>query len=226
MAFALCVPTFFILFSTTVSIVLSQSEEDLRLVKTDVIPPSMNYLGRLDIFWKGKWSTVCGLNRGGAQAACRQLKFSDFSTTIPYSQINQSYVPRADDDMPIAIRNTNYCVYEIPDGLNHILRCGYTTDTAGCSHDNDMVLECRPVSVWAYKSQVRLVSGDYPSSGTLEIYYNGTWGNVCSSKFDQNAANSACRQMGYTNAKAFTTTATKSSERVWLSGVECGSSSL
>ncbi len=88
-----------------------------------------------------------------------------------------------------------------------------------------MVLKCRTTSLWvdSYESQVRLVSGDYPSSGTLEIYYNGTWGNVCSSKFDQNAANSACRQMGYTNAKAFTTTATQSSERVWLSGVECGS---
>ncbi len=34
MAFALCIPIFFILFSTTVSIVLSQSEGDLRLVKT------------------------------------------------------------------------------------------------------------------------------------------------------------------------------------------------
>ena len=132
MAFALCIPTFFILFSTTVSIVLSQSEGDLRLVKTDVIPPLMNYLGRLDIFWKGKWSTVCGLDRGGAQAACRQLGFSDFYTARPYSQINQSYVPRADDDMPIAIRSTS-CPYF--GGLDHILRCGYTTNTTGCSHD-------------------------------------------------------------------------------------------
>ena len=100
MAFALCVPTFFILFSTTVSIVLSQSKGDLKLVKTDVIPPSMNFFGRLDIFWKRKWSTVCGLDKGGAQAACRQLGFSDLYEARPYSQ---SYVPRADDDMPIAI---------------------------------------------------------------------------------------------------------------------------
>ncbi len=200
---------------------LSFYEGDLRLVKTDVIPRSMNFLGRLDIFWKGKWSTVCVLDRGGAQAACRQLGFSDFSTTIPYSQINQSYVPRADDDMPIAIQNTN-CVYEIPDGLNHILRCGYTTDTAGCSHDNDMVdqFQCGHTNLkldWCLVTTLLLVHWKY-------VYYNGTWGNVCSSKFDQNAADSSCRQMGYTNAKAFTTTATQSSYRVWLSGVECGSS--
>ena len=167
MAFALCVPTFFILFSTTVSIVLSQSEGDLRLVKTDVIPPLMNYLGRLDIFWKGKWSTVCGLDRGGAQAACRQLGFSDFYVARPYSQINQSYVPRADDDMPIAIRNTN-CVYEIPDELNHILRCGYTADTMiwssnvdqfQCGHTNlkfDWCLVTTPLLVhWKYITTAR-----------------------------------------------------------------------
>ncbi len=90
-----------------------------------------------------------------------------------------------------------------------------------------MVLKCRTTSLWvdSYESQVRLVSGDYPSSGTLEIYYNRIWGNVCNSKLDQNAADSACRQMGYTNAKAFTTTATQSSDSVWLNGVECGSSS-
>ncbi len=124
-----CLSLFLVLFVTlAVSTVSSQNEGDVRLVKTDII--KVNYLGRLDIYWKGKWSTVCDLDRGGAQAACRQLGFLNFDAAKPYSKIsNQSYVPRADDDMPIAIQNTN-CDYEFPGGLNHILRCGYTTDTA------------------------------------------------------------------------------------------------
>jgi len=38
------------------------------------------------------------------------------------------------------------------------------------------------------------------SSGRVEVHKNGMWGTVCSRNFNQAAADSVCRQMGYTNA--------------------------
>ena len=38
------------------------------------------------------------------------------------------------------------------------------------------------------------------SSGTLYLYYDNQWFPVCARSFNQYAADSACRQLGYTNA--------------------------
>ena len=51
--------------------------------------------------------------------------------------------------------------------------------------------------------QLRLVGGDYPSEGRVEIYISDT--SLWSSIYDDydvsnNVANSICRQLGYTGA--------------------------
>ena len=53
-----------------------------------------------------------------------------------------------------------------------------------------------------YDSEVRLIDGTWSSSGVLEVYIQdeGKWGTICSTDFNQEAADSACRQVGYTNA--------------------------
>ena len=38
------------------------------------------------------------------------------------------------------------------------------------------------------------------SSGILYLYYDNEWLPVCARSFNQYAADSACRQLGYTNA--------------------------
>ena len=40
----------------------------------------------------------------------------------------------------------------------------------------------------------------FNSSGILYLYYNNEWLPVCARSFNQYAADSACRQLGYTNA--------------------------
>ena len=209
-------------FSALIAFASTQSEGDVRLTGG-----SSSYFGRLDIFWKGKWSTFCGISRGGAQAACRQLGYLDFIRYMPLDQVNPNWkIPQAGNNIPIAIGSTS-CDYSWAKGLLHILRCGYSTDVSfNCNHTNDIVLVCEDISLWRhpYNTQVQFNFTTYPSQGILEIYLNQEWGNICYTNFNQYAGDSACRQMGYTNAKTITGTIS-STDIVWLNDVTCKSSS-
>ena len=49
-----------------------------------------------------------------------------------------------------------------------------------------------------YNGQVRLVGGEFPSQGRLEVYFNGQWGAVCGEgTLDANVATTVCTQLGY-----------------------------
>lgn len=45
--------------------------------------------------------------------------------------------------------------------------------------------------------KLRLVDGNTPNRGRLEVLKDGLWGTVCSSHFDMVDADVACRQMGF-----------------------------
>lgn len=129
--------------------------------------------------------------------------------------------------MPIAILITS-CILSWVEGLSHILRCGYDTGVIpDGSHSDDIVLVCGNKPLWKepYHSQVQINFTTYPSEGTLEIYLNNQWGNICYSNFNQKTADSACRQLGYTNAERITGTTTQSTSIVWLNDVTCSSTS-
>ncbi len=200
----------------------AQSEGDVRLEDG----PHPN-LGRLEIFWKGKWSTFCGLSTGGAQAACRQMGFFDFISYKPLYDVNPNLnITEAEPGTPIAIQETE-CERSFSNGLLHVLRCGYSTKVdADCTHRDDTVLQCEPLSLWThpYETQVRLhdnASTVATSSGTLEIFHNKKWGNVCGDDFNRAAADSTCRQMGYTSVSHYSTTSEQSADTVWLLEISC-----
>ena len=55
-----------------------------------------------------------------------------------------------------------------------------------------------------YELRVRLVEGQYPSQGRVEVYCNGQWGTICStSRFGATEAVTVCRQLGYTDASRY-----------------------
>ncbi len=198
----------------------SQSEGDVRLTGET---PTDKYQGRLEIYWKGKWGTFCRINTQGADAACKQLGLSEvfMSASYRYRAALPFNVTRASDDTPIAIASTS-----CQTSVDHVLRCNYSSDVPStCTHDDDMILFCLPTQKWLhpYDTEVRLRSSTYFSTGVLEMYANDQWGNICSNKFNQGAADSACRQMGFTGAKAFSS-ASNTSKTTWLSGVKCSQS--
>ena len=60
-----------------------------------------------------------------------------------------------------------------------------------------------------YRGQVRLVNANLTlsmSSGRVEVFQGQEWGTVCNhaNQFTQAAADTVCRQLGYTEALAIT----------------------
>ena len=109
----------------------------------------------------------------------------------------------------------------------HVLRCSYTPADGSRNHDNDLAVICSKSasdSDHPFIGQVHLVSdlASEVNQGTLELYSGSAWGNVCYNGFDQTAADTACRQLGYTNAKSLSPSFKRSASTVWLDSVSCG----
>ena len=66
----------------------------------------------------------------------------------------------------------------------------------------------------------------YYTSGIVEVYYNDTWGTVCStSTFGQTEADVVCRQQGFTGASSYSTAGQQSygtASNSIISSVNCG----
>ena len=59
--------------------------------------------------------------------------------------------------------------------------------------------------------------------GRIEIFYNGRWGTICDDYWDLNAANVACRQLGFLIAVRKSSGAEfgRGTGQIWLDNVRC-----
>ena len=216
----------------------AQSNGDLRLIERST--HKIDGYGRLEIYLDGEWGTFCvnGFDSFAGDIACRQLGYTDSFEVSKASH---------DEEIPLASNSTpihtvfNRCGKSGCNAVLHILRCvnvDFIPDPS-CTHDDDVIVMC---SIWpldedscySYDTQLYLnseaLNSIYRSSGVLEIYSSisqggalSGWSNICGTKFDQNAANSACIQLGYTGALSYTTSANRSRDNdIWLDGVMCG----
>lgn len=47
---------------------------------------------------------------------------------------------------------------------------------------------------------VRIVDGESPNQGRVEVFYDGRWGTVCDDGWDLTDANVVCKELGFGNA--------------------------
>ncbi|CAI7988839.1 Neurotrypsin [Geodia barretti] len=90
-----------------------------------------------------------------------------------------------------------------------------------CSHEEDAGVSC--TNYTTSEHPVRLVGGNGPNEGRVEIYNLGQWGTVCDDGWTVTVANVVCVQLGYAGANRATVRAEfgRGTGTIWLDNVAC-----
>ncbi|XP_028411924.1 deleted in malignant brain tumors 1 protein-like isoform X2 [Dendronephthya gigantea] len=155
-------------------------------------PLSANGTGRVEIFYNGKWGTICqdGWDIKDARVACRQLGYPDAVRSL-----GGGYVPSGTGNIWL----TQVSCTGNEQSITSCYHDGYGNNI--CSHSEDAGVECNTEVIAGRPVSVRL-RGPLSANGTgrVEVLYNGQWGTICDDGWDINDARVACRQLGYPDA--------------------------
>ena len=67
---------------------------------------------------------------------------------------------------------------------------------------------------------IRLVNGNEPNEGRVEIFHDGEWGTVCDDNWDSTDATVVCRSLGYNSGQDVNEYG-GASGTIWLDEVQC-----
>uniref|UniRef100_A0A3B1IBX4 SRCR domain-containing protein n=1 Tax=Astyanax mexicanus TaxID=7994 RepID=A0A3B1IBX4_ASTMX len=161
--------------------------------------------GRLEVFHSGSWGTVSNelWDIEDAQVVCRQLQCGvALSDPVPVpARFGSGTGPIWLNEVECEGNEASLwnCRYQL---------CGEDE----CGHKDDVGVVC------SYK-EIRLTEG---CKGNLEVFYNGTWRNVCGNGMTDETASVICRELncGKTVNKSVTKAKVESAFN-WLVDVKC-----
>ncbi|XP_078060244.1 scavenger receptor cysteine-rich domain-containing protein DMBT1-like [Mustelus asterias] len=166
--------------------------------------------GRVEIYYNGTWGSVCddSWDVADAHVVCKQLSCG---TALDVQALPASSGPSED---PVWLDEVNCSGNEL-----FLWDCPSASwGNHDCNHKEDVNIMCSE-----YK-ELRLVNGKHRCEGRVEVFYNGTWGTVCSDKLDNHDAEVICKQLhcgtfSYINydAQLFG----PGTGPIWLDKIEC-----
>ncbi|XP_074994759.1 scavenger receptor cysteine-rich domain-containing protein SCART1-like [Calonectris borealis] len=164
--------------------------------------------GRVEIYYKGSWGTICDdgwdlpdatvvchqLGCGGAVEAVGSAQFGAGSDQIWLDGVNCSGAEAALWDCPAESWGQH-----------------------DCGHKEDAGVVCSEFMA------LRLENSNN-CSGRLQVFYNGTWGTVCSNSMTPKTVSLACKELGCGDGGSLETRLPygRVSGPTWLDRVECG----
>ncbi|KAK3544481.1 hypothetical protein QTP86_013141 [Hemibagrus guttatus] len=162
--------------------------------------------GRLEVFHSSSWGTVCddSWDIEDAQVVCRQLQCGvALSTHIP-----AWFGPGTGS---IWLNEV-----ECEGNKTSLWNCRFQLCEEGeCGHHEDVGVICSEFK------EIRLTEG---CEGNLEVFYNGTWGNVCHNQMEMEieTADMVCRELNCGRSKLLDSAIARvESAPNWLDQVKC-----
>ncbi|XP_071480635.1 scavenger receptor cysteine-rich domain-containing group B protein-like [Diadema antillarum] len=195
-----------------IAAVTCTTEGSLRLVNGST--PSE---GRIEVLSEsGEWGTICddGWDIVDAGVACRELGYPDALEARINPFPSHFEPPFGQGTGPILLDGVR-CSYQ------RLLRDCPTEKSWGihdCSHKEDAGVVCDDTTV-------RMVGGEYPDEGRVEVFYGGTWGTICTHEWSIEDAHVFCRQLGYPlGARSIKGVPSDRGNVVLLDGLQCNGS--
>nr|CAB3263473.1 lysyl oxidase homolog 3 [Phallusia mammillata] len=85
------------------------------------------------------------------------------------------------------------------------------------------LLQCGFVSAGENVTKVRLMGGDEPTDGRVEVFHNGEWGTICDDDWNIDSASVVCRMVGYDGALEYVHSGKfgPGEGNIWMDSVLC-----
>ncbi|KAI6656892.1 hypothetical protein LOD99_16194 [Oopsacas minuta] len=157
-----------------------------------------NSLGRVEVFYHGRWGVVCGHNWGYTDAVvvCKQLGF------VTALQALTDNIFGSMEDNAIVWLNNVACIGN-EDSLDKCKHGGWGVDICpGYSVIDSVESSMGPASVICSSTPhnsfpISLKGSTLATEGRVEIYYEGQWGTICNKDWGLVEANITCKSLGY-----------------------------
>ncbi|XP_067883809.1 scavenger receptor cysteine-rich type 1 protein M130-like [Heterodontus francisci] len=165
--------------------------------------------GRVEIYHNGTWGSVCddSWDLADADVVCKQLGCGKALDMALPTSCGPGSGPVWLDELKCS-GNESF-LWECPSASwgNH-----------DCSHKEDVRIMC------SEHKELRLVNGKHRCEGRVEVFYNGTWGTVCSDTLDRADAEVNCKQLECGPLSSIDYSAQSfgaGSGPIWLDRIEC-----
>ncbi|XP_051874627.1 deleted in malignant brain tumors 1 protein-like [Pristis pectinata] len=188
-------------------------EETAGVVCSDHIPTRLvdggsSCAGRVEVFYNGTWGTICddSWDLTDAHLVCLELNCGHALNATGSSWFGQG-------SGPIWVNNMNCSANS--SALRQCLAKPWSK--SDCIHKEDAGVICSD------HREIRLANGKNRCQGRLEVFFNGTWGTVCSDYFVMENADVVCAQLNCGSATSVENSAAfgEGSGPIWLDDVRC-----